>query len=611
MWPAPQHLGSRFATVARPVPGEAAAGDHLQAEYHLWLVGDQLERGSKPWLDPYTFRPESTPRVNFGGWPFGLPYWPLVAVFGTVLAWNLFLLLTYVAAGGFTLAWLLELGLPRGPALAGGLVFALAPYRVAQSAGHLRGPVSILLPLALWAFERARRGTRWWLAAAGAAIASVPFSDAHLALGAVPFFLLYAVCRTRHPVLLAGALLGVLAGIGAGVLVQHVAISGSISSGGRSLHEVAYYSADGLDLVTRHRRHGLESFVFLGWLTPLLALAGLALLVRGRRVGLAVALAVGAVVPILLALGTHFPLYSTLWHHLPPLRYPRVPERQMPIACLAIAALAAVAVARVARAFPVQVTVCYLVVVAAVVVDLRVKIYEAAAAGPGQRAYAALRSQPKGRLLELPVIHPGVDLGSVYLYYDQVARRQRPGGYSTVAPQRAALLALRLQPLNCGEWRPGSEALLRRLGVRYVALHAGLLGDRAWFAWRALGGHRWGRLARDGAVTTLAQGRRLGPAPVPEPAADVVFCESLAGGSPRFRHSAFWARGSALQIVLTTRAPDRATFTAGGRVRRSMRVTGPNLIRVKLGGTGWHLVGVDVVRTDRGLRLDSVRSVAP
>jgi hypothetical protein len=609
MWPAPQHVGSRFAAVARPVPGEAAAGDHLQAEYHLWLVGDQLERGDKPWLDPYTFQPESTPRVNLGGWPFGLPYWPLAAIVGTVLAWNVFLLLTYLAAGGFACLWLRELGLERGAALAGGVAFALAPYRVAQSAGHLRGPVSVLLPLALWSFERARRGSRWWLVAAGAAIASIPFSDAHLALGAVPFFLLYALCRTRRPVLVAGAALGVLAAVGAGALVEHVAISGSISSGGRSLREVAHYSADGLDFVTRHRRHGLESFVFLGWLTPLLALAGLALLLVGRRVGLAIALAVGAVVPILLALGTHFPLYSTLWHHFAPLRYPRVPERQMPVACLAFAALAAVAVARIARSFPQKVTVCYVVLVVALVVDLRVRIYDAAAAGPGNAAYAALRSQPPGRLLELPVLHPGVDLGSVYLYYDQQARRERPGGYSTVAPKRAALLALRLQPLNCGEWRSGLEALVRRLGVRYLAFHAGVLGDRAWFAWRALGGHGWGRLARDGGVTTLAPGRALGAAPVPEPTRDVVFCESLDGGSPRFRHSAFWARGSALRVRLSTSAPDRTTFTAGGRVRSSVRVTGPTSVRLGLGGPGWHLVGVDVVRTDRGLRLDSVRSV--
>jgi hypothetical protein len=611
MWPAPQHFGSRFAAVARPVPGEAAAGDHLQAEYHLWLVGDQLDRGGKPWLDPYTFRPGSKPRVNLGGWPFGLPYWPLVAIFGTVLAWNVFLLLTYLAAGGFTCLWVRELGLERGAALAGGLVFALAPYRVAQSAGHLRGPVSILLPLALWAFERARSGSRWWLLAAAAAVASIPFSDAHLALGAVPFFFLYALCRTRDPLLLASALLGVLGGVGAGALVEHVAIAGSISSGGRSLREVAYYSADGLDFVTRHRRHGLESFVFLGWLTPILALAGLVLLLRARRIALAVALTIAAVVPILLALGTHFPLYSTLWHHFAPLRYPRVPERQMPVACLAIAALAAVAVARFCRAFPRQVTVCYVIAVVALAVDLRVRIYDAAAAGPGQDAYAALRSQPPGRLLELPVLHPGVDLGSVYLYYDQRARRQRPGGYSTVAPKRAALLALRLQPLNCGEWRPGSEALLRRLGVRYLAFHAGLLGDRAWFAWRALGERGWGRVASDGGVTTLARGGQLGPAPVPEPAGDVVFCESLAGGLPRFRHAAFWAHGRALRVALTTRAPDRTTFTVGGRVRSSVRVVGPISVRFRLGGPGWHLVGVDVVRTDRGLRLDSVRSVEP
>jgi hypothetical protein len=610
MWPAPHHLGSRFAAVARPIPGEAAAGDHLQAEYHLWLVGDQIERGGKPWLDPYTFQPESTPRINLGGWPFGLPYWPFVAIFGTVLAWNVFLLLTYLAAGGFACLWLRELGLDRGAALVGGLAFALAPYRVAQSAGHLRGPVSVLLPLALWAFERSRRGSRWWLVAAGAAIGSIPFSDAHLALGAVPFFLLYAVFRTRDPLLLAGALAGVLAGVGAGALVEHVAISGSISSGGRSLREVAYYSADGLDFVTRHRRHGLESFVFLGWLTPLLAIAGLALLLRARRIGLAVVLAIGAVVPILLALGTHFPLYSTLWHHFAPLRYPRVPERQMPIACLALAALAALAVARVARSFPRQVTVGYLIAVVAVAIDLRVEIYDAAAAGPGNRAYGALRTQPPGRLLELPVLHPGVDLGSAYLYYDQVARRERPGGYSTVAPKRAALLSLRLQPLNCGEWRPGSVALLRRLGVRYFALHSGLLGDRAWFAWRALGDHGYGRLARDGGVTVLAPGRRLGQAPMPEPTRDVVFCESLARGSPRFRHSAFWARGSAVRIELTTRAPDRTTFIVGDRVRGSVRVTGPTSVRFGLGGPGWHLVGVDVVRTDRGLRLHSVRSVS-
>ena len=174
--------------------------------------------------------------------------------------------------------------------------------------------------------------------------------------------------------------------VGAALLVGHFSTSG-IGSGGRSLREVSHYSATGLDFVTRHPRHGLESFVFLGWLTPLLALAGLVLLLRARRFGLAAALAIGALVPALLALGTHFPLYSPLWHHFAPLRYPRVPERLMPVACLAVAALVAFAVARVRW---LALVAALLVLVAA---DLRVSVYEAAAAEPGKRAYAGLTSQ--------------------------------------------------------------------------------------------------------------------------------------------------------------------------------------------------------------------------
>src|SRR5437016_4560796 len=90
------------------------------------LLSDwNAEDGRAPWLDPYTFRPESSPRVNFGGWPFGLPYWPLSAAFGQVVAWNVLILLTYLAAGGFACLWLRELGLPLGAALVGGLVFEL------------------------------------------------------------------------------------------------------------------------------------------------------------------------------------------------------------------------------------------------------------------------------------------------------------------------------------------------------------------------------------------------------------------------------------------------------------------------------------------------------
>ena len=608
MWPATKHFGTHFAARAEAIQGEASAGDHLQAVYHLWLVGHQLEHGHAPWLDPWTFQPESSPRVNFGGWPFGLLYWPLWVILGPVAGWNVLLLLTYLAAGAFTYLWLRELRLPPGAALCGGLAFELAPYRVAQSAGHLRGMIAVLLPLALWAFERSRRGSRRWLALAGAAIASIPFSDVHLALGAVPFFLVYALCRSRDPLRLAGAAAGVALAVGAALLIDKLAISGSIASGGRSLQEVAFYSADGLDFVTRHRRHGQESFVFVGWLTPLLALAGLVVVLRARRFGLAVALAIGAAAPMLLALGTHFPLYSTVWHHFSPLRYPRVPEREFPVACLAVAALVAFAVARFFSRMALVTALVFL----ALIVDLRIGVsaYRVVRADQHNAAYTALNGLPPGRLLELPVLHPSVNHGSLYLYYDMQAQRQRPGGYSTIAPKRAANLALQLESLNCGEWRPGDQELLRRLGVRYITLHSGLFPPgQGFFAWQGLNAHNWTELDRGGGIATFAPNGHGTTPPIPqEPSTRVVFCPEWIGRSPRYRHGAFWVSGAGnLEVELTSSGPCRTRITIGG-VSRSVRVVGRAHLTVPLAEVGWNLVRVDVRRADRHVRLVSIRT---
>ena len=440
--------------------GEAAAGDHLQTGYRLWLVGHQVEHGRAPWRDPYTFQPEAPQQWNVAGWPFGLPYWPL-SVFGPVLAWNLFTLLTYLGAGAFTFLWLRALGAARGAALVGGLAFSLAPYRVEQSVGHLLGPISILLPLTLWAIERRRFGL------AAVALASIPLAgQVHLALGAIPFAAGYALARRRDRRSVAGAAAMVVVAAAVGLVVQHAVIAGSIDAGGRSLAEVARYSAQWSDFLTRRERHGPERFVFLGWITPLLAIAGAAALAAARRVGLALVLALAAVVPMLLSLGTNLPLYSTLWRHVEPFRYPRVPERLMPIACLAIAALVAFALDR-ARA-PLLVA----VVLAVVAFDLDVTAYGRSAADPHDRAYAALRAAPPGRLLELPVFTPDLHFGSVYMAYDMQVRRQRPGGYSTLARKSADVAARELAPLNCG-LEPRNHAL-DRLGVRYVAVHSGL-----------------------------------------------------------------------------------------------------------------------------------------
>jgi hypothetical protein len=500
-WPAVEHAGARFLAGGAPGHGEAAPGDHLQTLYHLWLPGHQVEQGSAPWRDPYSFRPESGPTIDFAGWPFAVPFWPLDATLGHVRAWNAFVLLTYLAAGGLACLWLRELGLPRGAALAGGLAFAIAPYRVEQSTGHLLGPISILLPLALWAVER-----RWlWLAAA--AVASIPLSgQVHLALGAVPLVCAYALVRRRDLRTFVAVETAVAAALAAGFLVKITTIDRSHLAGGRSLHAVSQYSADWGDFVSRHKGHQAEQFVFLGWATPVLAVVGLVLLWRTRR-GLAAVLGLGAVVPMLLALGTHTPLYAPLWHTLAPFRYPRVPERLLPVACLCVAALVAFAVARSRRAWVAA------LVVALLLVDLHVHAYGASAADEHNAAYAALRTAPPGRVLELPVFLPDLHYGSVYEYYDMQTRRERPGGYSTVAPRAAYDLMKTLLPLNCGRLDGAQLATLRRLGVRYVAVH------RALFRYRRVEGlactppparslRSFPRLARDGGVTIFVLRRR-------------------------------------------------------------------------------------------------------
>jgi hypothetical protein len=520
-------------------------------------------------------------------------------------------------------AWLRALGLGVGAALAGGLVFEIAPYRLEQSTGHLLGPVSLLLPLSLWAFERARRGSRWWLVLSAAALASIPASgQVHLALGAVPFFVAYALVRTRDRWTIAGALGAAALAVAAGIGVWQLVIEGSIGEGGRSLRQVAFYSADLVDFVSRDARHGSERFVFLGWATLAAAAGGLALLIRRRVYGLAAVLGCGALVPIVLALGTNTPLYEAVRFVFPPLRYPRVPERLVPVACLALAALVAFAVDWLLRAEirPVAAKLQAVtwrrrllagmaaLMLVALFTDLRVTTFEATAADEDNGAYAALSR--RGRLLEVPVFSPGIHYGSVYLYYSTQTPRERPQGYSTLAPRIGDVTVKALRPINCGDWTERPGRLIRALGVRSLTFHNGLFRRNAevpntgWFAWRALVRHGYRPQARDGAVTLLER-RGGGPPPrppVPEPPREgAILCQGWAkndGGGRRMEmpHAALWAYnagGSDLRLFMRSARRQHMVVRVDGDRRYGRAVGALRQVRIPLGPEGWHLVTMD------------------
>ena len=601
-----------------PGHGEAAPGDHLQSDYRLWLAGHQLEHGRAPWIDPYSFQPEADAPVNAAWWPFGLPYWPLDRLLGSVLAWNVFTLLALFAAGLLAMLWLRELELSPFAAAFGGLAFEVAPYRLMQSRGHLLGPTSMLLPLALLAFERARKtGGRWWWALSWVALASIPLSgQVHLALGAIPFYVLYALCRTTERRAVVAVGVGVVAAVLAGILIRLTVIEGSLDDSGRSLNEVRVFSATGVDLLSRHVRHGVEAFVFVGWLTPLVAIAGLVLLARWRAWQLAVPLGVGAVVPVLLALGTHFPLYSALWHAFPPLRYPRVPERLMPIACLCVAALAAVAIdwaierpevrhlPRIALAA---------VVAVLLLADLHVRAFHPSAADGSNEAYAAVRAAPEGRLLEVPVFLPDIHYGSVYQYYEQQARRERPLGYSTTAPVAADVVGRKLQPLDCGDWSTGAGEELDGLNVSTITFHRGLFTDNpvvantAWQAWRALVAHGWRPVATDGAVTTFVRGASTTPPPFPDPPrGDAIFCQGWfpadqVGHQMSAQHSTLWVYGAGiLRLFVQAPSPVPIRISIDGRPHSAPVAYKLRELRIGLATERWHLIAIDA---DRLLQL--------
>jgi hypothetical protein len=181
-----------------------------------------------------------------------------------------------------------------------------------------------------------------------------------------------------------------------------------------------------------------------------------------HRSRLTLVLGIGALVPCLLGLGANLPGYEALWETLPGLGSTRVPGRFMPIAILCIAGLAAVAIDQLTRYKHWLVPAAALMLVA---LDLRfgVTAVRPTPADPGNGAYAALPDAGPGRLVELALYPPDRQEGSVYLYYAMQAARQRPGGYSSVAPKAALGTYRALAPCP-------SPVELDRLGVRYVTV---------------------------------------------------------------------------------------------------------------------------------------------
>jgi hypothetical protein len=607
-WPGLLTFRSEYLAGGSDGNGEAAPGDHGQVVYRFWLLGDRLAGGESPWRDPYSFQPLVEPQLALGAWPFGLPFWPLEATFGPVVAWNVLLLGTVVVAGLLTYAWLRTLELPALAAAAGGLAFAIAPYRLAQSSDHLLGWIAALLPLALLGVERARsaetrRAAHGWGAVAALALLTVGLSgQVHLALGAIPLCLGYAAVRPGRTAF-AWTAAGALVTAGIGLALRFTVIEDAVLGETRTLEDVGSYSAEAIDFLDRWHGAPSEELVYLGWLTPALALAGLGVLIRRRQRGLALFLGLAVLVPVLLAFGTNLPLYEVVRSVVSPLQNVRVPGRLMPVADLGLAALAAFGVASVlARAGPRRSVAAGGAALALVLADLTIMPFSPTPADLGNGAYAALLAAPPGRILELPTYEPGRHEGTVYNLYTLQAPRERPGGYSTLASEPPFRFYFRFGRLACGAWLPGDGAELAALGVRRILYHRGLYERElpgGWFAWEALR-ERWRPVARDGAVTLFSPGGAPGPplrSGLSEPdRSRPYFCR---GWDARRRtvepYAPVWVFGEGpLTLDLHSTQPVAVVLWIDGRRARYLSVNGRARASAELEGRAWHSVVLEL-----------------
>jgi len=97
---------------------------------------------------------------------------PLTLAFGSLVTWNVLVVLAPATAGWA--AWLLcaELGADAVPALFGGALFGFGSFVLCEDIAHLQLSVCLLLPLAAWVSVRGVRGgaSGWSLAVASGAI---------------------------------------------------------------------------------------------------------------------------------------------------------------------------------------------------------------------------------------------------------------------------------------------------------------------------------------------------------------------------------------------------------------------------------------------------------
>lgn len=519
-WPLAPHLRDGIPMSSQNVEkGHARAmvpGDHLQLLYHFELVRDMLA-GRTPWFyNLYEFNTghdaeRYRPSAYFA--PFSLPYALLAAAGGRALAWNLvgFLslwltaLATALLAGRFVTSRLAVYG--------AALTALLIPFRwVNLLGGSPAGFAMAWVPLTALGVDRAvRDGRASGGVLAGLALLLACWSDTQVFFFCTVSFPLWLLLSwigsppdgTRSWKRLATALAPILPFLLAAFFYRYLLHEHLSSSGmgrGRSLAEVKLFSPTWRGF-WQWAAEGLQSHVYIGWMLPLLLLAGGYALWRNTRTGapeslsrffvfLLCAAAIGDV--MILALGVHGPFDGIALKIVRKLLPPYSMVRQTAkIFCLlpTLAALAgalslegwrtfAAARPRIARG-------AVLVGLLLLAAEMRGQVRPTVCLlDSGQGAYAAVAGDARGRstpprALVLPLWPGDSSWASIYEYYAQMHGIRMINGYSPVVRRDYVEQVFRtLESVNQGWLTDGQLDHLARMKTGYVLVHENIFPEK-------------------------------------------------------------------------------------------------------------------------------------
>jgi hypothetical protein len=277
-------------------------------------------------------------------------------------------------------------------------------------------------------------------------------------------------------------------GIATALLLSHRAknIVSSIAGKGRGLGEVLLFSSppERLFVMTGD---GKEQFILLGAGLVALAALGLGATLRrrppadsGRRALCGVLGLLGA----LLAAGPTmraFPLYETLYLHVPFFNYPRVPSRFVPFAIMFLGVLACDGLADLYVRLPERGKLLRPALFSGAALLLLVPFHSFRPMGlslfPPLAAFARqVRAEPahSGRdlVLELPLWPGDSHQSSTYEYDVSLTRRPMVNGYSPlVSTDYLKQIVAPLSPLNLGQLGEAEAKSLRETRVNIVTFH--------------------------------------------------------------------------------------------------------------------------------------------